>query len=518
MKILLTYISGEPDRSDPYINLLPSGLCYLHAVLREAGHDSLLANFSGWSPQAIRKQLASFKPDIIGISQWTHNRHASLETARLARRSNPASIIIMGGGHATFRYHEMLADGSPVDIVVLGEGEETLRELTDRLAQGVSWRDVAGIAFRDSGRVVVTEQRVARSALDTLPFPARYLEHSVGVDGELQPEFVLTARGCPSACSFCSSPGFWGRRVRFRSPEDIVAEILYIRDRFGLIYFSLRDDTFTADRARAIEFCRLMIAHRVSVLWNCQSRVTALDEEVLTWMKRAGCECVQLGVESGSPRILAQLDKSIHPWQVEQTAALVRKVGINLSVYLISDVPGEDEDDIRMTIELVRRIKPDDGYVSPLAYYPGTRLFDQAVADGLVRPGIFEEASDAALYAVGSSGRTSHRILRALAAGTAKGAEQRFRHQKALLGYCATTNILAGEWYRQQGDTDMAEREFREITEQEPYHPWGWLLLGELHAERGEEQRAGECYRRVLALVPNHKAARAALETKKTGP
>jgi radical SAM superfamily enzyme YgiQ (UPF0313 family) len=305
--------------------------------------------------------------------------------------------------------------------------------------------------------------------------------------------------------------------VRFRSPEAIVAEILYIRDRFGLIYFSLRDDTFTADRDRAIEFCRLMIARRVSVLWNCQSRVTTLDEEVLTWMKRAGCECVQLGVESGSPRILAQLDKSIHPRQVEQTAALVRKIGINLSVYLISDVPGENEDDIRMTIELIRRIRPDDGYVSPLAYYPGTRLFEQAVANGLVRPGIFEEAHDTALYAAGQPGRASQRILRALEAGAAKGREERFRQQKALLGYCATTNVLAGEWRRQIVNGEAAEREFREITEQEPYNPWGWLLLGELHAERGEERKARECYRRVLALAPNHGAARRALDTKKRG-
>ncbi|KAA0893388.1 radical SAM protein [Oryzomonas rubra] len=518
MKIILAYISGEADRSDPYISLLPSGLCYLHAVLREAGYDSLLANLSGWALPVIKEQLSSLQADIIGISQWTHNRHASLEVARLARQLNPNSIIILGGGHATFRYHEMLAENSPVDIVVVGEGEETLRELTERIAQGGGWRDVPGIAFRDGARVVLTEPRMPQRTLDTLPFPARYLDHSIGVDLELQPEFVLTARGCPSACSFCSSPGFWGRRVRFRSPADIVAEILYIRDRFGLIYFSLRDDTFTADRTRAIEFCRLMIARRAAVLWNCQSRVTTLDEEVLTWMKRAGCECVQIGIESGSPRILAQLDKSIHPWQVEQTAALVRKVGISLSVYLISDVPGETEDDIRMTVELVRRIKPDDGYVSPLVYYPGTRLFEQAVANGLVRPGIFEETPDTALHAAGKPGRAAHRIMGAFTAGTGKGNERRFRQQKALLGYCSTTNVLAGEWYRQSGSIDAAEREFREITEREPDNPWGWLLVGELHAERGEKRKADECYRRVLALVPNHGAALRALDTKKAGP
>jgi len=518
MKILLTYISGETGRSDPYISLLPSGLCYLHAVLREAGYDSLLANFSGCTFPEVRKRLSSLQADIIGISQWTHNRHASLETARMARQLNPGCLIIMGGGHATFRYHEMLADGSPVDIVVLGEGEETMRELAERVAQGEDWRQVAGIAFRDSGRVVLSGPRAPRMTLDDLPIPARYLDHSTGVDLELQAEFVLTSRGCPSACSFCSSPGFWGRRVRFRSPEEIVAEILYIRDRFGLIYFSLRDDTFTADRGRAIEFCRLLIERRVSVLWNCQSRVANLDEEVLTWMKRAGCECVQLGVESGSPRILARLGKTTHPRQVEETAELVRKVGINLSVYLISDVPGEDEDDIRMTLELVRRIRPDDGYVSPLVYYPGTRLFEQAVADGTVRSGIFEEESAAALYAAGHPGHASRRILRALAAGAPKGREQRFRQQKELLGYCAATNVLAGEWYRQVGNNGAAEREFREMTELEPHNPWGWLLLGELYAERGERRKARECQRRVLAVVPNHGASRRGADTKNAGP
>jgi anaerobic magnesium-protoporphyrin IX monomethyl ester cyclase len=509
MNILLAYISGVPDRTDPYVTLLPTGLCYLHSSLKEAGFDSLLVNFSAWSEAEIARQLAMVQPDVAAISQWTHNRHASQELARLVRRSFPECLIIMGGGHATFEYAEILQAASPVDLVALGESEATLLELAGHLSVGDRWHEIPGIAFRRNGQVIVTPPRVPRENLDQLPFAALHLEDSVGVDCGLQAEFIVTARGCPSACTFCSSPGFWNRRVRFRSPENIVKEILFIRDTYGLIYFSLRDDTFTADRSRAIDFCRLLIERNIHIIWNCQSRVTALDDELLVWMKRAGCECVQLGVESGSPRILSLLGKSITPRQVELAAAAVRKVGINLSVYLISDVPGETEEDVAASIDLIRCIRPDDGYVSPLAYYPGTQQFADAVAAGMVDEKIFVLSRDAAVYAATKPGRNSSRLLKALSRNQPDKADS-FAEQKRLLGYCSVTNVLAGEWFRQAGNSSAAEREFREITVQEPGNPWGWYLLGELCAERGKQAPALRCYHRVLELVPKHAPSLAA--------
>src|SRR5664279_5667574 len=119
MKIVLAYISGVPDRRDPYISLLPTGLCSLHACLREAGFDAVLANFSGCSDAEIRQELSNLKPDIAGISQWTHNRHAAISLAGLVRMGNPDCTVIMGGAHATFSYARILRDGSPVDCVVL---------------------------------------------------------------------------------------------------------------------------------------------------------------------------------------------------------------------------------------------------------------------------------------------------------------------------------------------------------------------------------------------------------------
>ena len=514
MKIVLAYISGAPDRKDPYISLLPTGLCSLHACLRAAGFDAVLANFSGWSNADFKRQLSNLKPDIVGISQWTHNRHAASALAELARMENPDCTVIMGGAHATFCYARILQPGSPVDCVVLGEGEETLLEIARHCNEGTSWRDVNGIAYPSNGEIVITRARVPLNNLDNLPMAAGFLEQSVGVDIELQSEFILTTRGCPSACHFCSSPKFWQRKVRFRSPDRIVEEMMFIRDKYGLIYFSLRDDTFTADRSRTIEFCKLLIEQRIHVMWNCQSRVNALDEDLLIWMKRAGCECIQLGVESGSPRILSQLGKTITPTQVEQAAGMIRKIGINLSIYLITDIPGETEDDTRHTIELIKRIRPDDGYVSPLAYFPGTRMFEEAVVAGHIDRNVFEVDNRVAVYAVGEPGRNSRRILQCLGRVAPHGA-LRFKLQKELLGYCSVTNVLAGEFYRQRGDHSVAEREFREITEREPDNPWGWYLLGDLYAEMGEKKMAMECYHAVCRIVPEHGPSRQALKAKK---
>jgi radical SAM superfamily enzyme YgiQ (UPF0313 family) len=511
MKILLAYQSGLPNRRDPYVSLVPTGLCYLHACLREAGYDSILANFSAWPASRIKKELLTFKPDFIGISQWTHNRHISLELARMCRSLIPDSTIVMGGGHATFCYEDILIEGSPVDIVVRGEAESTLLELVARKSSGSEWQDIAGLAFRRCGTITVTHPLKFLDDLDRLPLPARYLDRSVGLDPALQSEFIVTTRGCPSACHFCSSPDFWGRRVRFRSPDAIVDEIKYIRQKYGLIYFSIRDDTFTADRRRVLEFCSQLQKHEVNILWNCQSRVTAIDEELVTEMKRAGCECIQLGVEAGSPRILQQLGKNITPPEIEQACAVIRRVGIHLSVYLISDVPGETGDEIRQTIKLIRHIHPDDGYVSPLAYYPGTQLYKDALASGSATTTIFTDSRQAALYVSSTPGGHSSVTLLKELTHNQQDDPERFKRQKMRLGYCYTTNVIAAEWYRQRGDYDNAEKELREITTMQPGNPWGWFLLGDLYSELGRINKGKELYAKVLSIVPKHGPSKAAL-------
>ncbi|HEX9023151.1 MAG TPA: radical SAM protein, partial [Geobacteraceae bacterium] len=512
MRILLTYKAHGAGAADPFTSLLPIGLGYINALLRARGFHSRIANLSGMGWKEVEILLRAERPDILGVSQFTHNRFASLKLAAVAKKLDPACFVAFGGPHATHRAREILGANPAVDAVIMGEGETTFLELATSLAtKGGSLDGIRGMALRQGNELVFTPPREPLADLDGLPLPALYFDNAIAVDPRQQLEFIITSRGCPAACRFCSSPLFWGRTLRFRSPESIVEEIRYIRDHYGLIYFSIRDDTFTARRERVMTFCRLLMREKLYILWNCQSRVNAVDGEMLRLMKKAGCECVQFGVESGSRRVLRDLGKSITPEQVKSAAAQVREAGINLSVYLITGVPGETGDDLQATLRLMEEIRPADGQVSPLAYYPGTDLFRRGVEKGEVRPDLFEaERSDgfylrADPFVAKATGALLGK-LESVAAGGRFRAEQ-FRAQKRELGYCHATNVLAGEYYEGIGRFQQAEAEYREIVRREPANPWGWLSLGELYAELGKIDGAIAAFTELLRLVPAHAPA-----------
>jgi len=515
MKILLAYKCHPEGAKDPFTSLLPAGLLSLDAVLREAGHQVTLANLSGFGWDRVRQLLAELRPEAVGISQFTHNRVDSLRLARLAKELDPDCFVLIGGPHATHTWHDLLQGHPELDAVVLGEGEATLLELLEARAAGTPLAAVAGIACREEGKTIRSAARAPIADLDLLPLPGLATSGAVGVDFRRQLEFVITSRGCPASCLFCSSPLFWGRGVRFRSPASVVQEIRTLKERYGLIYFSFRDDTFTADRRRVLEICRLLQEERLHILWNCQSRVTAVDEEMLVAMKRAGCECIQFGVESGSPEMLKALGKRILPADVERAAAAVRRVGINLSVYLITGIPGEGEADLQQTVRLIDRIRPQDGQVSPLVYYPGTELLDRAVRGKAVPADLFEKERGEGFLVRSDPFVERSRLAMMKALGKA-GKKARFSRadlaaQRALLGYCFVTEMLWAEALEQEGDWEGALELYRGMVRAEPENPWGVLLLGGLQGRGGDLKGATRSYLALLKLVPAHLPAFLAL-------
>jgi anaerobic magnesium-protoporphyrin IX monomethyl ester cyclase len=515
MKVLLAYKSHPEGAADPFTSLVPVGLLSLDAVLREAGHEATLANFSGLGWDRVRQALKKLRPAVLGISQFTHNRLESLKLARIAKELDPACFVLLGGPHATHAGVETLAKHGEVDAVVLGEGEQTLRELLERLAAGGDLAGVAGIAYRAGGEVLQGAPRAPIEDLDSLPVPGERPGSSIGVDYRRQLEFVITSRGCPASCLFCSSPLFWGRGVRFRSPDSVVRELRMLRERFGLVYFSFRDDTFTADRGRVLEICRLLEDAKLGMLWNCQSRVTAVDEEMLVAMKRAGCECIQFGVESGSPAMLKALGKRITPSDIESAAAAVRRVGINLSVYLITGIPGEGESELQETVRLIGKIRPQDGQVSPLVYYPGTQLFARAVRGGTVPAGLFDgEGGEGFLVRRDPFVERARRtVMKALgkAADKARFTAGDFTRQRALVGYSFVTEMLQAEALEEEGDWEGALALLRGMIKAEPGNPWGHLLLGGLQGRLEQFSAARSSYLAALELVPRHLPALLAL-------
>lgn len=512
MKVIIGYVS---ETDEPFAKLLPIGCGYIHAVISEAGHDSLLVNFSDMSLRQQETIIREQNPGIVFFSQFTHNRQATFNLAQGVKKIAPESFVVLGGPHASFTADDILQCHPEIDAVVVGEGEDTSLELINALESGEAVSGVAGIVYRKEGRVVATSTRNATVDLDRLPFPAVYAMNSKGVNLRRQMEFIITSRGCPSSCTFCSSPTYWGRRIRYCSADSVVREIKYLRDQYGLIYFSIRDDTFTSSKQRVIDFCKKLLAERVFILWNCQSRVNAVDAEVLGWLKRAGCESIQYGVESGSERVLRTLGKAVSIAQAKEAARITREAGIRLSIYLITGVPGEDDSDVKKTLSLVDDLKADDGQVSPLVYFPGTALFQQAVKENVIGKELFsiQEGESFPVRTDSFGELASQRILNRVAS-VAKCSEMtsadyckvRKRH-----GYAHVGNISEGEYHCGRGDFRKARELYQEIVRLEPDNPWGWLMMGELQASLAEYDKAISSFRKLLDLVPQHAPGYAAL-------
>jgi tetratricopeptide (TPR) repeat protein len=304
-----------------------------------------------------------------------------------------------------------------------------------------------------------------------------------------------------------SNSGMMDKLLTLKLRQDACA----LRERHGLTYFSFRDDTFTANRGRILQLMDLIRESGLHPLWNCQSRVNLVDEDRLVAMKRAGCEFMQFGVEHGSERVLKLLDKGTNMRQAQKALGLVRKVGMNLGIYLITGIPGETWEDVEITSRFIQDVRPHDVQISPLALYPGTRLFDRYRAEGRIGPDFYRCAGDAEVFARVDA--HTERALRRLdeVAGQARRralyTPAEFEEQKKWLGFCAVTNLLCGEAAEELGRPGEAEDEYTEIIRREPQNTWGFLKRALLRERAGRLDAARADLAEVLRLAPGNPEA-----------
>ena len=506
---LLVYSAPRSGFGDEWMRFLPLGLGYLQAMLKGRGFPCRLANLSGKGRKQVVDYLRRQAPDVVGVSMFTFNRKRSGELLGWAREACPQALLLAGGPHPTHLAAEVFADNPALDAIVRGEGEPILLGIVERLAAAPGsdlWARTPGLILR--GRE--TEPQAVLEDLDAIGTPAEHMDADF-LDDIGQLAYLSTSRGCPATCNFCNTPDFWGTSIRFRSPAAVLREMRLLRQRHGLTYFSFRDDTFTANRGRVLELMGLLQGSGLHPLWNCQSRVNLVDEDRLVAMKRAGCEFLQFGVEHGSERVLELLDKGTNMRHARKALSLVRKVGMNLGIYLITGVPGEDWQDVEESLALIRDAKPHDVQVSPLALYPGTRLFDQYRAEGRISPEFYRKQGDAEIFA--RQDAHTERALRALyeAAQAVKPAARygpaQFAEQKRWLGFCAVTNLLCGEAAEDEGRLVEAEAEYAEIIQREPQNSWGWLKRALLRERLGRTREAKADLAEVLALAPGNPEA-----------
>jgi len=369
MKILLIYPYCLEDRLRDYdVRVMPIGTYYLGAVLKANHHDVEILNWYNINktPERIKEILKKKRPDIIGFSILHANRWGGVEIARIARQLNPDVKIVFGGIGATFLWRHFLTHFPEIDFIVMREGEYTFLDLV-KCIERADYEDIGnikGIAFRKKGRILKTEDAAFIQDIDELPNPAKYFEY----------QHVISSRGCPWNCTFCGSPRFWRRKVRFHSPEYFVEqlELLYKK---GINFFYFSDDTFTVREGRVIEICKKILERGLNITWVAISRVNCVSEDVLYWMRRAGCIQISYGVESGSEKIRNYLNKNIKTQDIKKAFKLTTKYGILARAYFIYGSPGESWATIQRTIDLMHEIKPMSIIFYILDLFPGTALY-----------------------------------------------------------------------------------------------------------------------------------------------
>lgn len=375
MKVLLVnpppgHVVERHDRPEfPHL-----GLGYLAAYLVSKGIKCQVidAKMEGVSPSELEERVAALKPDLVGITAFTHAVADAARTASMAKRVSPGCCTVLGGPHATALPVETLKEFSPFDIVVSGEGELALHDIVRRLASGDSLNDVAGVYYREKGAVVAGPPPSFLEDVESLPFPA----------WELFPRShkypVMTARGCPYNCNFCMR--VMGSKVRKRSVQSVLAEILRDVDEFGGTAIDFFDETFAVDRKYAMELMDLMIQNKLPerMKWTAETRVNLADLDLFKKMKQSGCKFLAFGVESGNPDILAATGKNITRDQVVRAVSLAKQAGLRRGAFFIIGHPNETMETAQDTIDFAASLNTDRVAFGIMVPYPGTRVWELA--------------------------------------------------------------------------------------------------------------------------------------------
>jgi radical SAM superfamily enzyme YgiQ (UPF0313 family) len=287
----------------------------------------------------------------------------------------------MGGAHATMLPEETMVTGPAIDIIVKGEGDETILDLLKALESDIPLGAVAGIYYRSEGTIRQTTERASGVDMDLLPFTAFHLlpwklyrphpPHGMSMPFAA----VVTSRGCPYHCAFCSKPVF-GTKFRGQSADRVVDELAYLQDRFGVKEIAFYDDSFTLDKKRTHAIADKIISSGLKISWTCETRVNLVDRELLRHMKQAGCYAVAYGIESASPEILKTLHKDTTLQQVEEAILNSREAGLQVIGYFMLGSPGETPETIQQTIAFSKKLKVDFAQFSVTTPFPGTELYD----------------------------------------------------------------------------------------------------------------------------------------------
>ena len=367
-----------PPRSefDKHWARFPSlGIAYVASSLRAAGHtihlfDGKLAELE---VDDIVTGVRASEPDLVGITCMTVEYPRAVEIARRIKHDRADVPIVVGGAHVNAVGRQALEEGDSFDFACIGEGEYLARELADALEQSADPCAIPGLVSRRGSDIVTAPPRPPPEDYDALPFPAWDLFRSV----DTLP--LITHRGCPFQCVFCSHNS--GFKPRYRTPANVLDEIEQILHRFTPARIRIEDETFGLHMGRTKAILEGIIArgyHR-QVTFSAQTRVDRIDQEFMSLLKTANFETLELGVETGNSEILKSIKKGITLEQVEHAVALAKANGLRVWCKFILGHPNETHATIRDTSDFIAKINPHQLSVSIMTPFPGTPIHDMAM-------------------------------------------------------------------------------------------------------------------------------------------
>ncbi|MEM2126629.1 MAG: radical SAM protein [Candidatus Bathyarchaeia archaeon] len=361
--------------SPPFRGLLrePIGLYYLGGVLKSEGISSSFYDFNVQQPTLsdFRDYLRLNRPRIVGVTSYTFNFSVAVEVLKEVKRYLSKSITVMGGVHASALPEEVLRKSLSLDYVVIGEGEYTFLELCRRVLNGKEVKDLEGIAFKDGEKIFINPPSPFLIDLDELPIPDRGM-----LPLEKYPvASVQTSRGCPYGCIFCNINQFYGRRIRLRNPKNVVDECSVLVNKYNKDNIFFFGDAFTIRSDWVEEFCDEIIQRNLKFIWGCETRVDNVSSSLLKKMRMAGCREVQYGIDYGDEGVLKLLGKDISIAEIDDAVRWAKEAGLFVGGFFIFNVPGETEETMERTFNLIQRVPVDAIEVNLLTPYPGTPLW-----------------------------------------------------------------------------------------------------------------------------------------------
>jgi anaerobic magnesium-protoporphyrin IX monomethyl ester cyclase len=370
------------------------GVLSIAAMLEKAGNHVEVIDMDAdhLNLEAVLAHMESEKFDILGLTATTPTYPNAKQIAGEAKLRNPDIVTMFGGIHATTDWAECVRDPE-FDFIAVGEAEVTVVELVDAILSGTNeYSGVKGIVYLDGeSKMVANGARMLEPSLDNYPYPAHHLigrlEKYAPPDTDAFPvASIMVSRGCPGQCTYCETKNIFGRKTRFRSPENVIGEIRDLVNNYGVKEIHFLDDVITANKKFVREFCKLLIAepYRVNLLIPNGLRADMVNREILTLLKDAGLKSVGFGIETGNERVQKLIKKGITNDRVRESVKLSKELGLHTWGFFILGLPGDTEEAIRETIDFAIELDVKFAKFLILKPFPGSEVYYQLDERGLI--------------------------------------------------------------------------------------------------------------------------------------